>query len=434
MQNTLTVDQTLGLIEALVPTDARDDRLVKVLEGLRATKAEAPSFTFISESDRRWTHPSIIRLAEATAPKWSAKDFSAKKWFESAQDAIFTLREAHSETALAFLLRKGIQTMANDWYQTVPRDWQNYAGSSSSGGYAEWYAPLYGSVVAGRVNRGDPFPEGKVIGEESVLVNYKFGLIESFDRELFDDDQTGQIRQRASKLGASMAITENAYAAIRFIGLAGAYANLAVPASNYKTIDVAGVTVASPWSATLYGATAGDGNRPSAYAALGLSGLKNAWSRMLNAKDPQGNKIITQPDTLLVSSMDALHAPLLVSPPNGVPYYPAVIGASGQTASNAQAGYPGGAFGANPFMGLGIKVVVARFLPDWAWAIGEKGKGFIFQERDPLEVIPEATASGAAFNFDAMRYRSRRRFEADWIGGGSRFWFLGNDGTAAGSF
>jgi hypothetical protein len=85
-------------------------------------------------------------------------------------------------------------------------------------------------------------------------------------------------------------------------------------------------------------------------------------------------------------------------------------------------------------VGLGIKVVVAKFLADWAWAIGEAKKGFIFQERDPLEVIQEAAATGAAFQFDAMRYRSRRRFEADWIAGGSRFWFLGNDGSQAGSF
>src|SRR5262245_1391148 len=311
MNPTLSVDQVLGLIEALVPSEGRNPQLVSVLESLRASQKETPqSFTFISEADRRWTNPKYIKLAEAVCPAWSDKNFSGKKWLESTLDAIYTLREAHSETALAFLLRKGIQTMANDWYQTVPRDWQQYAGTSQSGGYAEWYAPLYGSQVAGRVNRGDAFPEGKVIGEESVLVNYKFGLIESFDRELFDDDQTGQIRQRASKLGASMAITENAYAAIRFLGAAGSYMNLAVPASNYRTIDVAGVAVTSPWSSTLYGAVAGDGNRPATYAALGLNVLKNAWSRMLNAKDPQGNKIITAPDTLLVSSMDALHAPL----------------------------------------------------------------------------------------------------------------------------
>lgn len=428
MNQQITVEQLVKIMEALVPADAQAK-----LQSALAT-AHQPKRIFISESDRRWTHPSIIKLAEAACPRWSDQNFSARRWLEAASDAIYKLREAHSETALAFLLRKGIQTMANDWYNTVDRDWQEYSGTSQSGGYAEWYAPLYGSVVAGRVNRGDPFPEGKVIGEESVLVNYKFGMIESFDRELFDDDQTGQIRQRASKLGASMAITESAYAAIRFIGAAGSYANLSVPVSGYSTTDVAGNTVTGPWSATLYGTTSGEGNRPGTYAALGLNVLKNAWSRMLNAKDPQGNKIITRPDILLVSNMDALHAPLLVSPPNGVPYYPAPIGSSGQTAATAVSGFPGGAFGANPFMGLGIKVVVARFLADWAWALGEKGKGFIFQERDPLEVIQESAATGAAFQFDAMRYRSRRRFEADWIAGGSRFWYLGNDGSVAGAF
>jgi len=177
------------------------------------------------------------------------------------------------------------------------------------------------------------------------------------------------------------------------------------------------------------------GNRPAAYAAMALNPLKQGWSDMLNAKDPLGNKIIVNPNTLLHSSKDALHAPMLVTPPAGVPYYPAPIGLSGQTASTATSGsVGGGVFGANPFMGLGIKTVLARFLADWAWALGERAKGFVFQERNPLEVIQETPASGAAFEVDAFRFRSRRRFEADWITGGSRFWWLGNDGSVTGSF
>src|SRR5260370_13876833 len=163
------------------------------------------------------------------------------------------VREANPETALAFLLRKGIQTLANDWYNAVPREWQDYALVASSDAVAEWYGPLYGSTVAGRVAKGDRYPEGKIIGEDSVLVNYKFGLIESFDRELFDDDMTGQIRQRAQRLGQSMAITENAYAALRFIGTAGQYVNLIVPASNYTTTDVNGNPVNGPFSSSMHG-------------------------------------------------------------------------------------------------------------------------------------------------------------------------------------
>jgi hypothetical protein len=199
-----------------------------------------------------------------------------------------------------------------------------------------------------------------------------------------------------------------------------------------------GTVASGPWDTTLYGT--GSGNRLSSYVALGLNALKQTWSQALNAKDPLGNKIIVSINCLLVSNMDALHAPLLVRPPAGVPYYPAIPGQSGATAfggatSNIPtAGFPGGVFGANPFMGLGIEPITLRWFPDWAWAVGEKGKGIMFQERDPLEVIQEAAASGAAFELDAIRYRSRRRFEVDWVGEGSRFWVLGNDGSTTGTF
>jgi len=415
--HTAKLRQTFGLATPVVPGDP----------------ASARGFTYISESERDWYGREVCDLAIEACGVWSRPNFSAKRWFESARKSVrlLRMRESQPESAFAFLLRKGVQTLANDWYNTVEREWKDYCLVGNSSNMAEWYAPLYGSTVAARVARGDRFPEGKVVGEDSVVVNYKFGMIESFERELFDDDQTGQIRNRTSALGSSMGITENAYAAIRFIGAAGVYANLSVPASGYTTTNPLGATITGPFSTTLFGAV---GNRPAAYVALGLNALKAAWSALLNAKDPLGNKIIVRPDTLLVSAMDALHAPLLVAPPAGVPYYPAPIGASTQTAATAASGFPGGAFGANPFLGLGIKPVVARFLPDWAWALGERGKGFLFQERDPLEVIQEAAGSGSSFEVDAYRFRSRRRFEAEWIAGGSRFWYLGNDGTTAGAF
>ena len=431
----ISAEQLMAVMEALVPEQS--GKLREAFGQPTAPRHLRKGFVYISEAEREWYPKELVRLAEQAAPLWTREDFRAKAWLRAARESVRKLREAASESGLAFLLRKGVQTLANDWYLTVPREWQDYAGTNASDAFAEWYAPLYGSTVAGRVANGGRFPEGRIIGENSVLVNYKFGLIEAFDRELFDDDQTGQIRQRATRLGQGMAITENAYAALRFIGAAATYSNLIVPVSNYTTVDVNGVAVTGPWSNSLYGLnTAGSnyGNRPLTYAALSLILLKQAWSDMLNAKDPQNNKIIVSPNVLLHSSQDALHAPLLVAPPSGVPYYPSPIGLSGQSASSATSGAPGGAFGANPFMGLGIKPVLARFLPDWAWALGEKGKGFIFQERDPLEVIQEAPSSGAAFETDAYRFRSRRRFEADWVGGGSRFWWLGDDGSVAGSF
>jgi hypothetical protein len=414
-------DQLAAVLAALAP-----DKAGKIREAFGISTPAASSRVFVNAREAKKYSPALIKLAESICPEWTSPQFRPTRWMESAEVAVKQLREANSELALAFLLRKGVQTLANDWYIAYPRDWQDYALAAPSNAFAEWYAPLYGSQIAGRVARGDRFPEGRIQGEDSVLVNQKFGLIEAFERELFDDDMTGQIRQRAQRLGQSMAQTENIYAAFRFIGTKQTYQNLTVLASGYSTTDVTGAGVASPWSTTLYG---NYGNIPTTFTSLNLNALKKAYAQIIVAKDPFSNKVVVNPNTLVHSAMDSLHAPMLVQPPAGVPYYPAVIGAAGTTANSAASGFPGGVMGANPFMGIGIKPVLVRYLPDWAWAIGEKAKGFVFQERDPLEVIQENPLAGQAFEEDAYRFRSRRRFEADWVGGGSRFWWLGNSGT-----
>jgi hypothetical protein len=417
-------DQLAAVLAALAPDKATQIREAFGISAMDPTKV--PGKVFVNAREAKRYSPALIKLAEHACPQWCSPSFRPKQWLESAEVAVKQLREANSELALAFLLRKGVQTLANDWYIAYPRDWQDYALAAPSNAYAEWYAPLYGSQIAGRVPRGDRFPEGRIQGEDSVLVNQKFGLIEAFERELFDDDMTGQIRQRAQRLGQSMAQTENIYAAFRFIGVAQSYQNLSVPRSGYSTSDVNGNAVLAPFSPTLYGAY---GNMPAVFTTLNLNALKRAHASIIVAKDPFSNKIVVTPNTLMHSANDALHAPLLVQPPAGVPYYPAVLGPAGSTEATSPSGFPGGLMGANPFMGIGIKPVLVRYLPDWAWALGEKAKGFVFQERDPLEVIQENPLSGQAFEEDAYRFRSRRRFEADWVGGGSRFWFLGNPGV-----
>src|SRR3990167_3768497 len=191
---------------------------------------------FITESEKEWYPQELLSMAQEVSPALATTGI--KQWRRAVREGIRHLREAQAETAFAFLLRKGIQNIANDWYQTVPREWQDYCSTNPSTTFAEWYGPLYGSIIAGEVDEQQRFPEGRLVGENAVLVNHKFGLVESFARELFDDDQTNQIKNRASRLGQSMAQTENAYMAIRFIGTAGSYANVSVKVSNYKTTDV----------------------------------------------------------------------------------------------------------------------------------------------------------------------------------------------------
>jgi hypothetical protein len=387
----------------------------------------------------------MVDLATAAVPRFKealSMGRGCRDWLAAAKQACYRLREANSELALGFLLRKGVQVEANDWYQVADtKKWRDYCRIAGSSNLVEWYAPLYPGVIADQVPRGRNFPEGRIIGEDSSLVNRKFGYIEAIERELFDDDQTGQIRERAARLGQSMGITESLWAAYRYLGSARSYANITVPVSAYKTTDTSGNTVTGPWSTTLYGST---GNRPSTYLALGMGALKDAIHQLYNVTDPLSNKLIVNPNYLLISSQDVINADILLAPGG----YPAVIGQSnvaaasnpilGGTATAAGAnqgaltGFPGGWGSPNPLAKLGLKIVMERYLPDWAWGVGESGKGFVFQERDPLEIVQEATNAGTAFSADVYRFRSRRRFEVDFVAGGSRFHYLGNDGTVTG--
>lgn len=400
----------------------------------------------LNEDDRQMVgaYPEMLELAAELTPRFKEAcnaGHGIKKWWNTAKAACY--REANSEMTLGFLLRKGIEQIGTDWYHRTPTVYRQYSEIAPSNAVAEWYGPLYAGDIAVEIYRGVTIPEGRVQGENSQLVNRKFGRIEAFERELFDDDKTGQIAKRASVLGESMAVTESVYASSRFIGAARTYGQLTVTASNYSTTNYLGAAVTTPWSSTLYSAT--EGNRPSSYGILNMGNMKFAYQMLMGATDPLGNIIAVNPNTLLHSRNDKVNADLLVQPG----YYPATVGQSNTTLANnpvlggtsstagtsqgAYAGYPGGIMSNNPIAAWGIKAVCEVYMTAWACALGQSGRGFVFQERTPLEVVQETPNSGNSFNFDVIRYRAMRRFEADWIGGGSRFWFLLNDGTVTGA-
>ena len=54
----------------------------------------------------------------------------------------------------------------------------------------------------------------------------------------------------------------------------------------------------------------------------------------------------------------------------------------------------------------------------------------MFVRRDPLEVVQEVPNSGASFNTDTIRFRTRSRYRGDW--NDARVWYQGNDGSVSG--
>jgi hypothetical protein len=109
-------------------------------------------------------------------------------------------------------------------------------------------------------------------------------------------------------------------------------------------------------------------------------------------------------------------------------WYPAVQGLATQTSATASSGVAG-QFGAiNPFNGV-LELATNVYLPNGAWILCQAKKGLVFQRRDPMEVIQELPQSGQSFNTDTYRFRSRSRWEQEWIE--ARYYGLGNDGSAS---
>jgi hypothetical protein len=346
------------------------------------------------------------------------------KLADMAHENFVELGEANSSSAFGQLLRAGVQVIANDWYLRTPVSWPEYVQEVSSDKRQEFYAPLHRASLPKLTRPQQPYKEQPISGEDIELINKKFMGGESFEAELWEDDQTGQIRTRAQSLGEAQRIIEEIYVAGRMQGLSNyTVADFVVPASQYQTRNAAGTTITTPFSVNMY--TTGSGNRPAAFAQLNTITFKQGMTALMNALDPKGIKILVRPNHLVVSTQDALNVRTLVESD----YWPAVQGLSGQTASTATAGGLAGAFAKNVFKGL-VSFSVNYFYRDWAWSLMEKKKGPVFQRRAPMSVVQEVPNSGDSFDLDSIRWRSRSRWEFDFVD--ARFVWLGNDGSVTG--
>jgi len=311
-------------------------------------------------------------------------------------DRFADLHEANTESAFGFLLRSSIQEFANDVYQDLPVIYPGLVTVIASTRFSEVYGGLYRPVLPKQVDAGEPFQETTFKGFEREIRNYKFGHIEKFERELFDDDQTGQIRTRAANLGEGFRIMEEIYVIKRLFGSASTEDGVTVPASTYNSGTVFSDAI---------------GNKLAAYARLTAASLEAAHIKARKMTDPLGRKFLTIPTTLIVSPDDEFNAWTLVNSPN-------------------QAWNSTGAYShmVNPLQGR-YTVAASPFVPQYAWMVGDPKRGFVFQRRDPLEIVQENPQSGGGFKMEIYAFRGRERFEADWVE--PRFVILGNDGSVS---
>lgn len=339
---------------------------------------------------------------------WQNPELSFRRLRESVYRQCVRLREANAESAFGQLLRAGIQTFAINSYQTVPVVYPDMVTEVTSRRFQEYYAPLFRPNLPKKVDRGQKFQDNPVAGLSRVLTNFKFGMIESFERELFDDDQTGQIKNRASQMGENFKIMEEIYVIGKVLGTGFTVQGVQVdPDITYSDVVPAGYTGNGTYNTY-------KGNRPAAFGRLNQPNLESADIALMNIVDDLGNKFLVAPNTLLVSPTDKFVGAKLLN---------STLQPSVPTANAGDTGY---VMTVNPLQGL-YKLLVSRFLVSKAWILGDPKKCAIFQRRDPLEIIQEQPASGDSFSMEVYRFKSRSRFEVGIVD--SRFLYEGDDGS-----
>jgi hypothetical protein len=322
-------------------------------------------------------------------------DFSIKKFREGAYGVSRKLSEAQSELAFGQLLRAGVQNTFNDIYQAVEVTYTAAVREVASNKRQEFYSPLERVGFPKRTMNGDSFPETNFKGLDIEMINHKYGMMLSFERELMDDDMTGQIVARASQLGENARIYEEAYVWARMC-------NDTTATLDGEALPVS-VTYATPYSTSgIHGA--GLGKNALADGRLSQTQIQAGWILSKKMLDQSGRPIVVTPKILAVSPQDIFYASILLQ---------SAQSPSMSSTASADIGKVGGIMGINPIQNL-VGIVSSRFIRDYG-ALLIDPKGFAFQRRDPQEVVQENPQSGPAFSQEVFRYKTRSRWESDFI-------------------
>lgn len=341
--------------------------------------------------------------------------------FRKAAQKMADFREAEMSTAWNQLLRAGVQNIANNAYQMYPTTYEQWVTVVPSNKDTELYAPLMSVGFPNEVPQGGLFPEVSTAGLDLKLQNRKYGSLFAISHEAMEDDQTGQLVQKAQLMGDYLKILTEVLVMAKLLSPSGGvtYLNYKVPVSETKPSTEANY----PWAAASAPFVGGGFNRPATYSLITQASIQTGIQATMQQKDLLGNYMAVNPSHIIHSPQRRFDVALLLNSS----YYPAGAAAAGVT---------GGAFAINPIESV-LQPIVCRYMPTNAgvisglaetWFLVDASKpAFIHQMREGISMVPEAPNSGEGFNRQIQRYRASVRQNADFID--SRFMWLGNDGS-----
>lgn len=339
----------------------------------------------------------------------------AQKLGSPTVDAV--LKEADSSSTFVQVLRAGIQSIVNSSYETVDTTFESWSTTVNSTKDTEPYAPLHGVSFLAEVGKQEIYGESRAAGLDLKLKNRKYGTLYAVEKELLEDDQTGQFAKQAGLLGeyAKLAIEAIVYAKLN--GIAGTYANLSIPATETKPSYEANY----PWSTSLRG---GGKNRPASFGVLNQANIQAGFIGLMNQLNLLGLKMNVDPKRLVIGPKYRFDAAVLLNSS----FYPSV--------PSGTAGAVGSTFAINTLESIAA-LTISRFMFDnvggstgtsSAWYLMDDSKPwFVNQIRQAAEVTQENPNAGQSFDRDIIRFKLSLRANADHID--PRFAWQGSDGS-----
>jgi hypothetical protein len=359
----------------------------------------------------------IDPLVETDKFPQQKESFSWKKFRGQLEEQ---LREADAESAFPNFVIAGLLQNIIGMYQLTKMSYQDWATITPTNLLETPYAGLQGLSFPREVGSQMPYPEVLAAGYNGKLRAKKYGSMYSVEKELLDDDQTGQFKQQTGSLGEYLQMLTEVLCYGKLASVSNmSYSGFDVPTSETKPSTESNwpfATAASPF-------VGGGFNRPATYTALTQAGVQAGIQSLMLQKNLLGIVMNVNPNRLLISPVYRFDAAVLMNSA----YYPSGAAAAGSV---------GGAFSVNPIQGL-LDVSVSRFMPDnsgvfaglsKAWYLTDDSKPwFQVLVKTPVSVEQENPTSGESFNRDIYRFKASTRMNADVID--PRFAWRGNDGS-----